>query len=230
MCLVLSCVFICGCRANPRAVQESATVPAAPAETKPVPRHALTHPGEIRVDGLFVHPASGMEFPETVGSFRRTMIMQYDSKGEDVSVNYDVEGIDPRAWVTVYDYPVPAEKDGGASPPGGAPSEEFIAAHFDQVEQAITLMNPRARRLVKNKVVLVHGAEQHIGLHVMYRFDKPDLFASTGQITEAFLFVHGARFIKFRVSYPEASAQKCSADVRQLMQSLRWPKVDGNRR
>src|SRR5258706_13273303 len=76
--------------------------------------HAVpsTHLDElVHVDepGIYVHPGSGIEFPEKAGGFVRVDVSRYDSEGNDVGVHYrrfvSERGAAFRVGVTIFVFP-----------------------------------------------------------------------------------------------------------------------------
>ncbi len=68
-----------------------------------VPLESAPQPKELSVKGTYVHPATGREFPELVGEFRRWRVTQYGP--DDISVGYNLESRVRRVAATVYVYP-----------------------------------------------------------------------------------------------------------------------------
>jgi hypothetical protein len=65
----------------------------------------LPEPVQVVAEGLCRHAPSGMEFPESIGSFRRTEVVRYDAEGLDMSASYAPPPGRFPIFVTVYVYP-----------------------------------------------------------------------------------------------------------------------------
>ena len=84
------------------------------------PVNSISLPDAVPIpsQGLYVHKASGMEFPITVGEFRRTKLLRYDTGELDVSAGYDLFTPTSQVAATVYVYPAPKITSIGSSQNG----------------------------------------------------------------------------------------------------------------
>lgn len=160
-------------------------------------------------DGMYVHAPSGFKFPEAVGTFARVGIDTYDDTGQDTSVGYNNQSYLISA--TVYVYPA-GELTSGGSPPN--------QAHFNAVKAAIEREHPQATAVVNDQRVTLGSA---VGVKATYRLDALFAGARRPLLSETYLFGSGTWFVKYRFTYPEASHEQASAQIREFMDSLRWP-------
>jgi hypothetical protein len=84
-------------------------------------------PAVIAAYGDWVHPASGMTFPASIGAFERTKIHRYDARGLDVSAGYYLGSAEGGVLLTAYVYPAAPVGAGGnlAARRAAACREEF---------------------------------------------------------------------------------------------------------
>jgi hypothetical protein len=160
-------------------------------------------------DGYYTHTGSGFRFPEAVRTFTRIGIDTYDSSGDNISVGYNSQSYLVAA--TVYVYPA-----GEVTPSGSPPSEMQFGAVKLEVERA----HPQATLLIDDARVSLANA---VGIKATYRFEAAFAGANRSLISEAYLFGFDAWFVKYRFTYPEASAGEATTQINQFMDSLRWP-------
>src|SRR2546421_3121334 len=72
-----------------------------------VSTHPLAQPEKSEPRGPYVHSASGIVMPETVGNFKRGTILRFDAEGLDVGVSYNLNTASRHIAATVYVYPAP---------------------------------------------------------------------------------------------------------------------------
>ncbi len=189
----------------------------------PAPRsEPLENSIEISVDGDFYHSPSEMIFPEHVEGFSRVEITQYDKEGYDVSVGYNAYGLMYNLIATIYIYPGPEMTYLGAAP-----------------ETVRSLESSDLSNEIERNVKFIE--EQHPDWSLYYEGDSkinssyPSRMASfeyqqetlTGPvkvISTVHIFLVDYRwFVKFRFTYPAASAEQYTPKVFNLVRSLTWP-------
>jgi hypothetical protein len=69
---------------------------------------ALTRPKPVKAKGTYVHLPSKTEFPEQIGTFKRSSIHTFDKKKENVGSTYD----NPGTSLSIYVYPAGSGSEG----------------------------------------------------------------------------------------------------------------------
>ncbi len=175
--------------------------------------------------GPYVQSASGMTFPENVGSFQRVNIVRYDATGEDVSAGYNLVNPAHQVVMTVYIYPIPEMVSLSLLPPSakrerlpGIESNHFAAVK-DQIEKRCV----GARVVGDETVSLAQGVRMHEGRKATYECDAMPDITSEQCLTHVYLFSHGKWFIKYRITHVKASRQAVEYEIGQFMKLLEWP-------
>jgi hypothetical protein len=192
----------------------------------PDARRPRVKPKEVEADGPLVHEGSGMVFPESIGPFRRVQIVQYDADGVDMSFRYDMAGPGPLApaiMTTVYVYPRPVGVPVAGSPDWAGWREAVLQSHFEEVKDQIRAYRRGAVLLSEGETSVVLGGEERTGLHATFRC--PQVYPDVTMIvfSEAYLFVHGDWFLKYRISYLEEYRERFEPHVERLLRMLKWP-------
>jgi hypothetical protein len=203
--------------------------PRTPEGSTPI----LTRPGEVAVQGRYVHAGSGMAFP-TEGTasgsrFVRVSVTQYDDKGRDVSANYDVQTASGRMRVSAYVYPVPTpfslRGPEGTGETVIRTSEsllrgELCRQELGRREQELVAFHPEARLIREDTVAPPHneaGVPGHVAIYETNDFinNTPGLVRSEIYI---FCYVERLWIVKYRVTpvHDDASGAVLAAFMRQV--------------
>jgi hypothetical protein len=181
---------------------------------------AVPAAGQTRItqSGPVPHQAAAAVFPERVGEFRRTGVVQYDAKGEDMSAGYNLVTPEGRLTVTVYIYP----------PRETAPDAERAAAcrrEFDSNLREISSA-PAYKDLRREPTAplpastgvspdLSHGAN----FRLRATFDKPDQdLQSTYRLH---CYVGGRWLVKYRATSPYGYPAEQALE--QFIRTGPWP-------
>ena len=189
----------------------------------PTSRTVLRQPGPITARGPYVHEPSRMVFPETVGGFRRYDIFQYDTAGRDVSAGYNLTRLGSAIAATVYVYPAPMDVKVLPIPSVSGPREDIVSLFFDRFKKEINAEHPDAELVGEREVTVTQGDMAKSGHHAVFRYDQPTPYGKQKFLSEAYLFVHGKWFIKYRITYLEAYQKRCVSDAKQFVKVLKWP-------
>lgn len=173
-------------------------------------------PKEISVSGPYRHKYWGLSFPETVGPFTRSNVLQFDAESADVGANYQTP--DGKTFATVYLYPI-------VGPIASIPSDYSVtktesdrkcAEFFDGAKDL-------ALRQYQNSIVREEGpfslpsrpdyAGHRLVFDADHRIAAPGypsaLKESDGPLTsELYLFCQAGTYwhLKYRFTYPQGVA------------------------
>jgi hypothetical protein len=169
----------------------------------------------VEVTGPYTQAASGMVFPETVGSFRRASIARYNPDGSDESAGYTMSVPSGMAVATVYVYrsAVPAS-------PGSPP--QAIVDQFNGAKAAITQSHGDAQLVSDDAVTHDFRGGSVAGRHAVYRLTMNMGGSQRRAQSELYVFgfVGSGWIVKYRITYPENA--NVSAAVAEFMTALKW--------
>ncbi|MGE0739721.1 MAG: hypothetical protein AB7O98_00135 [Hyphomonadaceae bacterium] len=179
----------------------------------------------VAPDQTYVHAASGMSFPPSVGEFRRGRVARYAEDGSDESVGYGRIAPGGEIIVTVYVYPAPQVIDLGSAPDTIVAARLLACSNeFDTVQAQIEQAYRDEQLVTETSADLVQAGANHLGFHATYTLTSPDFMGRRHEPlrSEAYLFCHvgGAWSVKYRISYP--AAYDASAEIAAFMQALIW--------
>lgn len=175
---------------------------------------------DIAVTGTYVHAASGIAFPETMGRFRRTSVTQFNSSATNVGVNYDIDAHFPypgvpdlQERVSVFVYPPTRAADG--SPESLSSEFEHEAALIARIHGDVRVTPPWVPAQTKNHELLPGHA-------VAYRYTQ--VFAGRPQTVESqlYLFEYQGWRIKYRFTYPLSEAKIGRPLSQYFVAFFRW--------
>ena len=182
-------------------------LPAADGTTRPsgppMPKKLTTEPNKP-----VVHAPSGFEFPFNVGAFRRAVAYAFDDAGENLSVVYSDPSL--KIIMTAYVYPS-----------NGMP----LDAHFKQTKSELTQVNRNAKLAEDGSITIQQGKRGYEGLRARYQLRGLLGGVEQDLISEAYLFVSGRSFVKFRLTYPAADAKAAATRVEFFLKTLTFPEV-----
>jgi hypothetical protein len=154
------------------------------------------------------HSPTGFVFPKTVASFEREKVIKYDKKEDNISVGYN----DPRApaAITVYVYP--------ASAPYSAAS---LRTHFNDCRRQMSTQDPSPQTVLEGETKPLRSYRGFAGM-----YSYIDNFGGRMQQVISWLKVYqsGNYIVKFRQTYPDASADASSAAIAKFNEAFAWPK------
>jgi len=180
-------------------------------------------PQDITADGPYTQASSGMIFPEQMGPFRRQLIRQHDTAGENVSVGYWSGGPDHYAMITVYVYPAPIEISVFPAPMVKETPRNLVEGHFQSVKADVLRAWPGMRLVSEEKWTLKQEGRSYEGLRAMFEGPGHVEYKPTQLVSYAYLFTHGKWFIKYRVTFPSSHKAMAEPAVENFMTSLTWP-------
>jgi len=165
---------------------------------------------QVRQTELYTNAPSRFAFPPRVAGFERREVTYYDGIGQDIGVSY--AHFDPRILVTAFVYPVFRQ-----------PPDDTLAGHFSTCKAQVLRAHSGAQTETEQGVEISPGGVQHGGRHAAFTY--ADMFAERLQPlrSELFLFTHGERFIKYRVTYPADQRERVQQAIRAFTSELAWP-------
>ena len=167
----------------------------------PAPEPAPFRPGDV--PGELVHADSGFAFPARIGSFARFQGHQYDKDGRDISVGYTG---DIPSLVTVYVFPA-----------GDTDLESALTAQSVAVLRAY----PGAKVTGRRRVQVTPEAIPAVA--VSFQFSADFQGREQALHSELVLAQRGDRYIKYRITYPEAIADIAGEDSGKFLHYFAWP-------
>jgi hypothetical protein len=164
---------------------------------------AAAQPRSIDGPGTLSHRAAEAHFPQRIGAFERSDVIQYDESGRDISASYILDRGEDHLLITVYVYPAP----GVVAGPGGGRSADVARADLCrqmmvQVGQVIEYQHRGARRIEDGVAPAVEGLGPGLNLRTVHSYADP----SNGQEqavrseTDLYCYVGGDWLVKYRAS------------------------------
>jgi hypothetical protein len=193
----------------------AASTPAPPRASGPAPSTRPARPGSFEPKTIpteanksYLHASTGFDFPFNVGAFRREKVVAFDEAGKNVAVGYADPSL--KIILTLYVYPH-----------YGLPAD----AHFKQVKGDIVRINAKATLVDDGPVTIEQGAQKRDGLRAKYTFIGELAGVEQDLVSEAYLFVHGGNFVKFRLTYPATEQKTAKPRIDTFLQSLAFPEA-----
>ena len=179
-----------------------------------------------RIDrpGTVDHPSAGAHFPEQVGLFRRSSVVQYDPAGTDVSASYELSHGGDRLVVTVYVYPA-AHLEAGPARSGDAARATACRREIASVGQVIETQPQYhgARQLEEGAAPVVSDVAGALSLRTVHSFTA-SFFGSEREVrseTDLYCFVGDRWLVKYRAS--SNAGFDVSAAIESFIRSGPWP-------
>lgn len=187
---------------------------------------ASAQPRSIERPGTVSHPGANAHFPERVGEFQRSDVVQYDADGNDVSASYNLVRGGDRLLISVYVYPAPQV----ASAPGSRSTADVARARLcrqQMTDIGLVIENqPQyrdTRRVENGAAAAVAGLGPGLNLRSVHNFTGP--FSGREQEvrseTDLYCYVDGRWLVKYRAS------SNAAFDVREAIDTFirtgPWP-------
>jgi len=200
-CSLLACaVVLAACSSAARV----APLPSSPLLGKPV---SFNKPGPLQ------HAATGFEFAESYGAFKRVSARRYDAAGLNVGVGYDDRQPDCTIVTLFYVYPTPES----ASAPVSTESSEqsWLDDEFSTARRYVQYNNP-GMLLPELSMTSTPTADGSLpGMQLAFR--------DASSFSELRLFVYSKRwFLKYRFTYPETCETEASRRIAALIAQMPW--------
>jgi hypothetical protein len=190
-----------------------------PSVPQPTPRGVTWR----EIGGSVEHTESGMQFPVSLGEFRRSSVRQYDAAGRDVSAGYDVSSTSVPIAITVYIYPSPAVRSIGSPQSVIAEAKRTLArGEFRRVMNEIKQAHQNARAISDEEVSALASSDSQLGYlgRVTYTASFAGRVQPVDSLAYLFCFVADEWTVKYRITYP------AGADARPLIEAfirdLKW--------
>lgn len=186
-------------------------------------------PRDVDVMGPYTQEASGMVFPEAVGTFKRDEVISYNSERTDESATYiqEKDGKESVA-ITIYVYPVPL--DIGSALLQSLPQADVPGVLYMLTEQLFADEEQAISEVHRGTEILDEGITSHDergfsqpGTMASFRYNE-DFFGDVQKVhsqLHLFSMVGGKWMVKYRVTYPETTSDG-AAQANQFMRSLPW--------
>jgi hypothetical protein len=170
---------------------------------------------QVAAQGPYLHGPARALFPVQVGEFRRSIILQYDQEGKDVSASYDLATPAGRLLITVYIYPAIA------APP--AARAGLCDQEFGIVSTALSSQHGDAAPIEQGAALPAEGIEPGFGHRAVYRFASPfdDRVQEIRSEVHLYCYASGDWLVKYRVSAPVAV--KTGRPVKAFIRNGPWP-------
>ena len=187
---------------------------------------ASAQPRSIDQPGDVAHPTAGTHFPEQVGEFVRSDVMQYDEVGTDVSASYNLVRGGDRLLISVYVYPAPTLR----SAPGSERTADVARANMCRQEMTsvgqVIENHPQysgARRLEDGVAPAMEGVGPGLNLRSVHSFTGP--FSGREQTvrseTDLYCFVGDRWLVKYRAS--SNAGFDASEAIETFIRNGPWP-------
>ncbi len=170
-------------------------------------------PEIIRAQGAYKHPFTALVFPIEAGAFKRTVIVQYDKDGMDMSANYEAETPRGEIVASVYIYPVTSIVPDAR--PQDLEDQQLCRVIYDNTvnEAQSAFVNPRLRDI---KDTTVHFTGYQAIFDAEAWIPRPDFTSPNGVLTSE-LYINCQQvksradgsmeidrrwLVKYRITYP----------------------------
>lgn len=188
----------------------------------PVNSPSSAGPFLIHVGDDLVHQASGMDFPSRVGEFQRASGHVYNANGRDISVGYNMLGVNGTIVATVYVYPAPSLISIGSPDNVIADARaKLTQMEFARRKREIVLSHRDATLLDESPYDLVQASGSLAGWKAVFSYAlnvNGNMAPARSQLF-VFCLVHGPWALEYRFTYPQSL--DASPAIKAFMQMLR---------
>lgn len=185
--------------------------------------HYLAQPERLATRGSYVHPASKIAMPESVGGFQRGTILRYDADGLDVSAGYNLVSTSYQIAATVYVYPAPSLVSIGSPPEVVAGARAHLTeGEFVRRKQEIQHAHPGATLIEQRDTVRAESGQSYPGKLAIFEYE--DVFAGSRILIRSHLFVFcyvgGKWAVEYRFTYPKT--EDADSEIQEFIQKWSW--------
>lgn len=153
-------------------------------------------------DSTLVYTPCQWRFPASIAGFQRAEVVRYDHAGFDSSVAYNhPSSID----ATVYTYPA-----------SGRSLDTEVHGVSGEIE--------RQHRSGPPKIRAAASFGGHNGIRLGHSYAGVFAMRPQDLRSQTLIFRIGASFLKFRITYPEASAERAEVAINAFLAQYQWPK------
>lgn len=183
----------------------------------------LAQPERVAVRGAYVHPASNITLPESIGEFQRGEVVRYDAEGLDVSAAYNcLNALHPMA-ATVYVYPSPSLTSIGSPPEvvEGARAQ-LTENEFEGRKLEILRAHPGAKLIEERNTTRTESGQSFPGKLAIFEFEEAFAGSRTPVRSHLCLFcyVGGKWTVKYRFTHPKAVDG--DKEIQEFIRRLSW--------
>jgi hypothetical protein len=100
----------------------------------------------------------------------------------------------------------------------------LFQGHLEAVKREIVGAHPDATLVSEEDFTLTEAGQTHKGRKVTYEFAYTFGAHSQDSISQLYLFQNGTWLVKYRVTFPKATADEAQAAVGDFLSGLAWPK------
>jgi hypothetical protein len=170
-------------------------------------------PAPIEVSGTYRHPASGLEFPESVGDYHRAQMTRFDREGLDVGIGYNHEEPDALVAFTVYVRRPIVLDDGRVA---------TLDRQFDVERDVIHEHHPGATEATHREVKITDGNRTLPGHAAEFHYVDDFSYAKREVVSFLYLFDRDGWIVKYRITF--AAIQRFSAEhfVEEFLKIAPW--------
>jgi len=183
----------------------------------------LATPEKILTQGDYIHPASRIVLPESIGGFPRCTVQRYDVDGLDVSAGYNYTSILHPMVATVYIYPAPGLVSIGSSPETVANARALLTdSEFAKRKQEILSVHPDAKLIDECDTTRTEKGKSYPGKMAVFEFEDVLFGSKTPLRSRLYLFCYigGKWTVKYRFTHPRTV--EVDEEIEEFIQSIRW--------
>jgi hypothetical protein len=181
-------------------------------------------PVPLHEQNVYTHAGTEMIFPEHIGKFQRVQITQFAPDEKDVGVGYNLYDPVSPISATVYIYLAPSVVSTGSSPEVVEAAKALMFhSHLNDVKQEIMQVHPDAKLISENSCVVTIGEQSRKGQKVTFEFAYVFGTKPQDSISQLYLFQNDGWMIKYRFTFPKATAATSEAVVMDFLKKLAWP-------
>jgi len=152
------------------------------------------------------HRFSDMEFPASIGEFKRGSVHIYDSHGHDVSVGYSLDG-SIQCVINIYVYPFYRSLEKNAS----------------EMKEAIEYHHPTAVLVSESSVSHNHLGTDHRGVMFTHTYEEEFKNQKQAVVSDTYVYKYNSWFLQYRITYPSRFQPEMAPQLTFFLSELEWP-------
>jgi hypothetical protein len=185
--------------------------------------HYSAQPEPLAVQGAYVHAASKIVMPESIGSFQRDTIIRYDADGFDVSAGYNLVSPSHAISATVYVYPAPSLVSFASPPDVVAEAKEHLTeGEFERIKQAIQRARPGGALIEQSDFRRTEGGQSYSGKLAVFEYEGAFIGSKISLRSRLYLFcyVGGKWTVEYRFTYP--NVKDADKEIEEFIHQWSW--------
>jgi hypothetical protein len=148
--------------------------------------------------------AAGFKFPSRVGLFLRQGSIKFDQGGNPYA-SYWAGGL---ILADVFYYRTYGHT---------------LEREYSDCKDYVKMVSPNARLISDSAISITPGGHAHRGRRAVFTVQKGRLAARGPAKSQLLIFPHNDRFLKFRITYPQAHAERAEQEIDNFVRSFPWP-------